>query len=57
MLIERPTYQELSRAFWTYVAETNNDGEGVAPDAAQVERAYDLLGRTGVTNPYPVWPA
>lgn len=53
----RPSYAELATAFWELVAQTNNDGEAVAPSGDEIERAVSLLEQTGVESPYPGFPA
>ena len=51
----RPSYEELATAFWEYLAASNNDGDPVAAEDDDVTRAYEVLARTGVDNPYPYW--
>lgn len=48
----KPTYEELASAFEEYIASTNNDGAGVAPEEEMVERAIAFFERTGVPGTY-----
>lgn len=54
-MTEQPTYEELASAFWTYLAHSSLDGEGVAAEDSDVEQARSVLDRTGVPNTYPEW--
>jgi hypothetical protein len=56
-MTNKPSYEELARAFWDYLASSSLDGEGVAPEEEEVERAREILDRTGVENDYDFLPA
>jgi hypothetical protein len=48
----KPTYWELVQAFYDYLAASNNQGDPCECEECDIERAYEILERTGIPDPY-----